>query len=140
MNIYSPRSSFFQQCLDTPQFIGRDSEFLIVIIMTGLGIKWSGSAGERRKERNLINLFQPISLSAQIRPGPDRDNTSPVICDLGYSLLCKEVTGQIMIIKASGLFFLFFLVFALSSFICKGFPIPAKSFIEVCVDHVCGVV
>ena len=44
--------------LDTPQFIGRDSEFLIVIIMTGMGIKWSGEARKEELDKSVPTHFQ----------------------------------------------------------------------------------
>ena len=50
LNIYSPRCSFFKRSLDTPQFIGRDSVSVIVIMM-GMGIKWSGSVRKQRGEQ-----------------------------------------------------------------------------------------
>ena len=81
LNIYFPRCSFLQQLFGIPLFIEHESVFSDCDHHDGLGMKWSGSepeSGERRAERNLINLFQPISLSAQIRPSPDRDNTSLV--------------------------------------------------------------
>ena len=55
--------------LDTPQFIGRDSEFLIVIIMTGMGIKWSGEARKEELDKSVPTHFSQCSLcSDQTQP------------------------------------------------------------------------
>ena len=138
LNIYSPRCSFFQSSLDTPQFIGRDSVSVIVIMM-GMGIKWSGSVSSgkkaEREESNLINRFQPISLCAQIIPSLDRDNTSHVICVTWDSPVKGHNTKWLFSRVSLDLCFLHHHPSSV-----KRFPITTKSFIAVCVDHVCGIV
>ena len=103
-----------------------------------MGIKWSGSARKRREERNLINRFQPISLCAQIIPSLDRDNTSHVDCVTWDIPVRGHNTNDY-----SRKFLLFFCSFANLHYhpsSVKRFPITTKSFMSVCVDHVCGIV